>query len=73
VFCATGKLQFLLSSDNDVSNQPIDIPSDTYNGTFTGFVTPLPSQDLLLCINWLVPAEAPMGITEKVFFDFDIP
>jgi len=60
VFCATGKLQFLLSSDNDVSNQPIDIPSDTYNGTFTGFVTPLPSQDLLLCINWLVPAEAPM-------------
>jgi len=53
-------LNFYLSSDNDVSNTFLDVNSDGYNGNVTTTVTPLTSQDLLLCINWLVPAEAPM-------------
>jgi len=52
-------LKFSLSEDNDVSIQPLDVPMDGYNGTVQMTIVPSTSYDLLLCINWLVPAETP--------------
>jgi len=54
-------LNFELSDDNDVAILTIDVPSDAYNGDVQTSITPLTSHDLLLCINWLVPAETPEG------------
>lgn len=54
------QFNFTLSYDNDVYNDFIEVPFGGYNGIVDTTVYPLPSQDLLLCINWLVPAEAPL-------------
>lgn len=52
---------FYLSTDDDVDVQSFEIPIDKYNGSVTTTVTPM-YFDLLLCITWLVPAEAPVTV-----------
>jgi hypothetical protein len=58
VFCGT--LQFALTSEFDVDSQFITVPQGPYNGTVVGTLTPLHDQDLMLCVSWLVPPEAPV-------------
>jgi len=55
-------LDFELSEDNDVAIQNIDVPWDGYNGGVQSSITPLANHDLLLCINWLAPAETPLDV-----------
>jgi hypothetical protein len=51
---------FTLTWDN-VANQNIDIP-DFYQGVATLTFYPLQTEDVVVCVNWLVPAEAPEDV-----------
>jgi hypothetical protein len=55
---------FTLTWDN-VASQNIDIP-EFYQGTATLTFYPLPTEDVEVCINWLVPAEAPEDVELNV-------